>query len=57
MPTSESATSPVRRQNSFRRRRPSPQWHSDATVSGDLIWSAGQIPRLPDGGMPDSFDA
>lgn len=32
-----------------------PQWYSGATVYRDLIWTAGQIPRLPNGEMAVKF--
>jgi 2-iminobutanoate/2-iminopropanoate deaminase len=33
-----------------------PQWYSDATVFGDLIWTSGVIPKQADGTISSSFD-
>ena len=32
-----------------------PQWYSDATIFGDLIWTSGQIPKQADGTIASSF--
>ena len=33
-----------------------PAWYAGASVYGDLVWTAGQVPTRADGSMPEDFE-